>query len=45
MAVKTPGSSRRRPAIAKILLATIIAWIILLTVLILLDPAGAGPAP
>jgi hypothetical protein len=38
--VKTPVSSAGR-----LLFAAIIAWIALLTLLILLDPHGSGPLP
>jgi hypothetical protein len=41
--VKTPKSSRR-PSLNRLLLAVVVAWIVVLTVIILLDPRGAGPA-
>ncbi|RVX45028.1 hypothetical protein EDD27_7804 [Nonomuraea polychroma] len=43
--MKTPKSSRRRPSLNRLLLAAVVAWIAVLTVIILLDPRGAGPAP
>jgi hypothetical protein len=39
------SSVRRRLTPSKILLAAVIAWIIILTVLILLDPQASGPTP
>ncbi|YCK40784.1 hypothetical protein ACNF49_44030 [Actinomadura sp. ATCC 39365] len=36
---------RRRYSTPRLLVAAVIAWIVLLTVLILHDPAGAGPLP
>jgi hypothetical protein len=36
---------RRRYSTARLLVAAVVAWIVMLTVLILLDPRGAGPMP
>lgn len=36
---------RRRYSTARLLVATVVAWIVLLSVLILLDPRAAGPMP
>jgi hypothetical protein len=43
--VRTPGFFRHRPSAGRLLLAAVIAWIALLTVIILLDPHGSGPLP
>jgi hypothetical protein len=45
MAVKTPRFLPRKLSGGKLLLAAVIAWIALLTLIILLDPAGSAPAP
>lgn len=34
---------RRRPSLSRLLLAAVVAWIVFLTILILLDPRSAGP--
>ena len=36
---------RRRYSTARLLVAAVVAWIVLLSVLILLDPRAAGPLP
>ncbi|MEV5894995.1 hypothetical protein [Nonomuraea fuscirosea] len=36
---------RRRYSTARLLVVTVVAWIVLLSVLILLDPRAAGPMP
>ncbi|MFI6510415.1 hypothetical protein ACIBCT_22655 [Streptosporangium sp. NPDC050855] len=43
MAVKPPGPRPRKLSVGHLLLAAIIAWIVLLTVIILLDPAASAP--
>ncbi|MDP4503725.1 hypothetical protein [Nonomuraea turcica] len=43
--MKTPKFPPRGLSSSRILLAAVIAWIVLLTVLILLDPRSAGATP
>ncbi|MCA2175640.1 hypothetical protein LDL08_05525 [Nonomuraea glycinis] len=45
MAVRTPRFFRYRPSAGRLLLAAVIVWIALLTLVILLDPHGSGPLP
>ena len=45
MAVNPFKSLRRRYSTARLLVAVVVAWIVVLTVLILLDPRAAGPTP
>ncbi|WP_255530087.1 hypothetical protein [Planomonospora sp. ID67723] len=40
--MKTPKPSHRHLSWSRILLAAVIVWIVLLTILILLDPRAAG---
>ncbi|WP_279339290.1 hypothetical protein [Sphaerisporangium perillae] len=41
----TPNPFRRRLSPSRLLLAATIAWILFLTVIILLAPSGSGPTP
>ncbi|WP_276615438.1 hypothetical protein [Nonomuraea basaltis] len=43
--MKTPKFFRRGLSLNRLLLAAVLAWIVVLTVIILLDPRGAGPTP
>ncbi|GIH97029.1 hypothetical protein ACFFMN_36335 [Planobispora siamensis] len=43
--MKTPEPPPRGFSWSRLLLAAVVAWIVVLTVLILLDPRAAGPAP
>ena len=45
MAVNPFKNLRRRYSTARLLVAAVIIWIALLTILILLDPRGTGPVP
>ncbi|WP_284735278.1 hypothetical protein [Nonomuraea sp. NEAU-A123] len=36
---------RRRPSLNRLILTAVVAWIVVLTVIILLDPSAAGPTP
>jgi hypothetical protein len=45
MAVNPFEKLCRRYSTARLLVAAVVAWIVLLTVLILLDPGAAGPRP
>ncbi|MET8863754.1 hypothetical protein ABZW11_12420 [Nonomuraea sp. NPDC004580] len=45
MAVNLFDKLRRRYSTARLLVAAVVAWIVLLSVLILLDPRGAGSTP
>ena len=45
MAVKTMKFFHRRPSLNRLILTAVVAWIVVLTVIILLDPSGSGPRP
>lgn len=40
--MRPSGRFRRRPSPSRLLMVAVIAWIVLLTVIILLDPHGSG---
>ncbi|MEV4061633.1 hypothetical protein [Nonomuraea dietziae] len=45
MAVRIPKFFSRRLSPSRLLIAVIVAWIILLTIIIVVDPQGSGPGP